>query len=187
MGIIQTMRQILTINFADDKLHVDVIHAMYKPYVVQPPIMESFRPIFFDGYLKWDHCRVSAFFVYICHFNPLLHRYLFLTHQQQTAFENIVGKEEIAPNEQFLLFPPCFLLNQKIKCPFVNIYDIILLFAAELEEPKISMSGNGSTLYRIFLFLMTLSGKAFEKHRGKRRKYPAFPPLTHNVFYPVRD
>ena len=35
------------------------------------------------------------------------------THQQQTAFENIVGKEEIARNEQFLLFPQCFLLNQK--------------------------------------------------------------------------
>ena len=28
-----------------------------------------------------------------------------LTHQQQTAFENFVGKGEIARNEQFLLFP----------------------------------------------------------------------------------
>ena len=34
--------------------------------------------------------------------------------QQQTAYENIVGKEKIARNEQFLLFPLCFLLNQKI-------------------------------------------------------------------------
>ena len=58
-------------------------------------------------------------------------------HQQQTAFDNIVGKEEIARNEQFLLFPQCFLLNQKIVFPFVNIYDIISLFAAELEQPKI--------------------------------------------------
>ena len=57
-------------------------------------------------------------------------------HQQQTAFENIVGKEEIARNEQFL-FQQCFLLNQKRVSPFVNIYDIICLFAAELEEPKI--------------------------------------------------
>ena len=55
------------------------------------------------------------------------------------AFENIVGKEEIAHNEQFLLLPQCFLLNQKIVCSFVNIYDIISLFAAELEEPKIGM------------------------------------------------
>ena len=62
-------------------------------------------------------------------------------HQQHTTVENIVGKEEIALNEQFLLFPQCFLLNQKIVSPFVNIYDIISLFAAELEEPKIGMRG----------------------------------------------
>ena len=58
-------------------------------------------------------------------------------HQQKTAFENIAGKEEIACNEQFLLFPQCFLLNQKISSPFVNIFDIISLFAAELDERKI--------------------------------------------------
>ena len=58
-------------------------------------------------------------------------------HQQQISFENITGKEEIARNEQFLLFPQCFLLNEKIISPFVNIYDIISLFAAKLEEPKI--------------------------------------------------
>ena len=63
----------------------------------------------------------------------------FLTHQQQIAFENIVGKEEIARHEQFLLFPQCFLLNQKIVSPFVNVFDIISLFVAELEEPKIGM------------------------------------------------
>ena len=54
-------------------------------------------------------------------------------HQQQTAFRN----------EQFLLFPQRFLFNQKIVCPFVNIYDIISLFAAEIEEPKIGISCKG--------------------------------------------
>ena len=67
--------------------------------------------------------------------NPLL----ILTHQQQTAFENIAGKEEIARNEQFLLFPPCFLLNPKIVSPYFNIYHIVFLFAAELEEPNIGI------------------------------------------------
>ena len=62
-------------------------------------------------------------------------------HQQQTGFENIVGKEEIAHKEQFLLLPKCFLLNQIIVSPFVNILDNISLFAAELEEPKIILSG----------------------------------------------
>ena len=64
-------------------------------------------------------------------------------HQQQcinnTAFENIVGKEEIAHKEQSLLFPQCFLLNQQPVSPLVNIYDMISLFAAELEEPKIGI------------------------------------------------
>ena len=57
-------------------------------------------------------------------------------HQQQTAFENNVGKEEIARNEQFLLFPRCFLLNQKIVSPYANIFDIVSLLADESEEPK---------------------------------------------------
>ena len=64
-------------------------------------------------------------------------------YQQQTAFENIVGKEEIACKKQFLLFPQCLILNQKIVSPFVNILDIISLFAAEWEEPKIGVWGNG--------------------------------------------
>ena len=60
-------------------------------------------------------------------------------HQQQTAFENIVGKEEIARNEQFLLFPQCFLLISDNCTPFVHIFDIISLFAAELGDPKIAI------------------------------------------------
>ena len=42
-------------------------------------------------------------------------------HQQQTAFENIVGKEEIARNEQFILFLQCFLLSQ-ITVPYLSIF-----------------------------------------------------------------
>ena len=61
-------------------------------------------------------------------------------HQQQTAFENIMGKEEIARNEQFLLFPQCFLVNQIIVSPLVHIFDRISLFAAEFKEPEIGVS-----------------------------------------------
>ena len=87
-------------------------------------------------------------FLYYCLFifNPLLKRYLFLTHQQQTAFENIVGKEEIARNEQFLLFPQCFLPNQVTVSPFLHIFDTISLFATELEEFIIGISGKGLNL-----------------------------------------
>ena len=66
-----------------------------------------------------------------------------MTHQQQSAFENIVGKGEIAHNDQFLLFPQCFLLNQipVIVSPLVHIFDIVSLLAAEFKEPKIGISG----------------------------------------------
>ena len=62
-------------------------------------------------------------------------------HQQQTPFENTVGKEEIVHHEQFILFPQCFLLSQKIVSQFVKIFDIVSLFAAELLELKIGMRG----------------------------------------------
>ena len=64
-------------------------------------------------------------------------------HQQNTGLINIAGKGEIACNKQFLLFPQCFLLNQIIVSSIVHIFDIISIFAAELEEPKIDISGKG--------------------------------------------
>ena len=64
-------------------------------------------------------------------------------YEQQTPFENIAGKGEIACNEQFLLFPQCFLLNKIIVSPFAHTFDIISLFAAVFEEPKIGISGKG--------------------------------------------
>ena len=60
--------------------------------------------------------------------------------------ENIVGKGEIARDEQFLLFPQCFLHKQIVVSPFGHIFAIISLLAAELEEPKIGISGKGLSL-----------------------------------------
>ena len=51
-----------------------------------------------------------------------------------------MGKGEIAHIEQILLFPQCFLLNQIIVSPFVHIFDIINLFAAEFEKHKFDIS-----------------------------------------------
>ena len=67
-------------------------------------------------------------------------------HEHQTAFDNIVRKGEIARYEQFLFFQQCFQFNQIIVYPFVHIFDIISLFAAELEGPKIGISGKGLIL-----------------------------------------
>ena len=64
------------------------------------------------------------------------------------TYQNIAGNEKIAHNEQFLLFPQCFLLSQVIVSPFVHIFDIISLFAAEMKEPKIGISGKGLMYHR---------------------------------------
>ena len=64
---------------------------------------------------------------------PLTLQITVLTHQQQTAFETLWEKEKL------LLSPLCFLLKQIIVSPFVHIFAIISLFAAELEEPKIGI------------------------------------------------
>ena len=54
-----------------------------------------------------------------------------------------MGKGEIARNEQFLLFPQCFLVKQVFVSQFVHIFAIIYLLAAELKKPKIGISGKG--------------------------------------------
>ena len=60
-----------------------------------------------------------------------------MTYQQQTAFENIVGKEEIAHYEQFLLFPQCFLLNQKMY-PYLSIFmTSYLYFLMNKKSPNL--------------------------------------------------
>ena len=67
-----------------------------------------------------------------------------------------MGKGEIACNEQFLLLPQCFLLNQITVFPFVHIFDIISLFAAELEKPNIGISGQGlSSFGRLFFICLS--------------------------------
>ena len=67
-----------------------------------------------------------------------------------------MGKGEIARNEQFLLFPQCFLLNQIFVSPFVHVFYIISVFPAELEEAKIGISGKELThIYEVV-------GKHFE-------------------------
>ena len=61
---------------------------------------------------------------------------------QQTTFENIVTKEEIARNEHFLLFPQCFQLYSIIKLLIIEIFSVICLL-------QIVVFGKGLLQYRI--------------------------------------
>ena len=65
---------------------------------------------------------------------------------------------------------------------FVNIVDIISLFAAELEEPKIGTSGKGLSLYHtIPTFIYDPKKEAFSKHCENKEKnalFRAFPQIS---------
>ena len=63
------------------------------------------------------NCRILAFFVWLTLYSIDTH----FNASRTDNLENIVRKEEIARNEQFPLFPQCFLFNLKIVSPFVNI------------------------------------------------------------------
>ena len=86
-------------------------------------------------------------------------------HEQQTSFENMVGKGEIAHSKQFLLFPQCFLHNQITVSPFVHIFYIISLLTAESEWPKIGMEGKRLKIlsFNIVGFLFRFSSRC-KKH-----------------------
>ena len=53
--------------------------------------------------------------------NPFPKQALVFTCLQDKSFENTVGKGEIARNEQFLLFPQCFLPVWRAFCHFQQI------------------------------------------------------------------
>ena len=62
---------------------------------------------------------------------------------------------EIARNEQFLLFPQWFLLNQITEYPFVHSFDVTS-FAAQLEDPKVGIGGKGLIIYRHHLYILQI-------------------------------
>ena len=59
-------------------------------------------------------------------------------HQHWTTFENNVGKGEIAHNEQFLLFPQRFLLNQITIFLFVYLLTAHLYLLLNWKTPKLA-------------------------------------------------
>ena len=87
---------------------------------------------------------------------PFTPSILILTHHQQTAFENIVGKREIARDEQFLLFPTMFSTQSDNCIPICPYFDIISVFAVELEEPEIGISGEGLKLSNVSKLSLSL-------------------------------
>ena len=92
-------------------------------------------------------------------------------HQQQTAFENVVGKGEIAHSEQFLLFPPCFLLSQVIVSPFVHIFNIIYLYLLLIWKSLKLACVVVLMLYYTIQILNDPGKESFPEHCEKKGQY----------------
>ena len=56
---------------------------------------------------------------------------------QYKTFENTAEKEEIARNEQFLLFPHCFLPHLEDSLPFISNLKLLSANSFGFEESKI--------------------------------------------------
>ena len=118
-------------------------------------------------------------------FKPFTPQILIL-HQKQTAFEKIVEKGEIACNEQFLLFPQCFLLSQKIVSPFVHIFEITSLFAAEeLKGLKYFNPLPHNHNFSCHTLLKKPPENIVGKGENAGNQY--FFPFTHSVFYLIKE
>ena len=72
---------------------------------------------------------------------------LVVTCLQYKSFGNTAGKGEIARNEQFLLFPQCFLSVWRKFCHFHQIQNFRFKNTLRLEESKICRVGKGKTIY----------------------------------------
>ena len=83
-------------------------------------------------------------------FNPFLHIDAFWCLCSRRLFENIVTKEEIAQNEQFLLLPQCFLLLV-IGYPF-NYRDFLCFdkICSKSSAAELSYEGNRKGLITRF-------------------------------------
>ena len=75
-----------------------------------------------------------------CNLNLLSKVYLSCSPFPNKSFENTEGKGEIDGNEQFLLFPQCFLPSQITFCDFLQIQNCCLQ-TLSLEESKIGRLG----------------------------------------------
>ena len=66
-----------------------------------------------------------------------------MTHLQQTNFENIEAKEEIAYDDQFLLWPQCFQLYSVIVLSFMKMFNVFDYMFSESPAADLLYEGKG--------------------------------------------
>ena len=117
-------------------------------YQVQGHLSRSNSKVIVFGENKWPLCRHWCFTNTCCFFFFFYSNVVLcgLTLSQTSpgfymsavqVFENTVGKGEIARNEQFLHFPPCFLPVWRAFCHFLSNLKLSSANSFSLEESKI--------------------------------------------------
>ena len=79
----------------------------------------------------------------LMHVQYVIDRLRVFTCLQYKSFENNMAKGEIARNEQFLLFPQCFLPPLDDFLPFSSNIKLLPANSSGLEESKICRLGKG--------------------------------------------
>ena len=106
----------------------------------------------------WEKKNLTLWFIDI-HFP---NQTLVFTCLSYKTFENTVGKGEMARNEQFLLFPKCFLPIWRALCHFYQIQNCRLQTLSVWKSLK----------FAVWERVNTLTTDSFWKHCWKRRIAP---------------
>ena len=125
--------------FADSKQHIKTV-CKTKWEIVKIMVMSIFFSFSFTIVANHPFLMESVKLQIVQ--KQLLILYSIDTHFDKSSeqlLKTFLKTKKLLVNKQFLLFPQCFLLNQIIVSLFVYTYDIISLFATELEEPKIGI------------------------------------------------
>ena len=91
-----------------------------------------------------------------------------LTHLQQTTFENIVAKGEIAHDEQFFLCPQCFILYLTIKLSFMEIFQVFVIYAFKVVCYKFVVCGKGLLTWTKCYVTSRLTPREFNSYGSRR-------------------
>ena len=124
--------------------------------------------------------------------NPFPNKPWILRGLQDKSFENTEGKGEIARNEQFLLFPQCFLPNWITLCYFHQIYYCRLQTLSVWKSLKLDVWERVNLIHNPFPnkpWFLRVCSTSLLKTPWEKEKMLVTSNLSssHSVFYPSKQ
>ena len=132
----QSSTQQLVICSNESKIAAEIIFKCFCPHVT------FYQTSKFETWPNWKHLQITIlFYLRWCSSSFPKQAQVFMCLQYK-SFENTVGKGEIAPNEQFLLFPVFSTLLENL-LPFSSKLKLSSAKSFSLEASKICRLGKG--------------------------------------------